>query len=161
LLRLSAAMLPMALDGCASPARGPAVPLAMTERATVLGGLWNARFLADTRIPKMTQEWLLSLERERKHLGFGATDPLPPADLLAISAGTDNGAFGAGLLVGWTAAGNRPDFKLVTGASTGALIAPFAFLGSAYDSQLHEVYAGIRQSDVIDSHSYLAVLFED
>ena len=161
LLRLSAWMLPMAFDGCAGPVRGPAVPLAKTERATVLDGLSNARFLADTQIPQMTQEWLDSLERERKHLGLGATDPLPPANLLAISAGTDNGAFGAGLLVGWSAAGNRPNFKLVTGASTGALIAPFAFLGSAYDSELREVYTGISKSDIIDLRSYLAILFED
>jgi hypothetical protein len=133
----------------------------MTEQATVLGGLSNARFLADTQIPEMTQEWLHSIDRERKHFGLGPTDPLPPANLLAISAGTDNGAFGAGLLVGWTAAGNRPNFKLVTGASTGALIAPFAFLGSAYDPQLREVYTGIRQSDVVDVRGYLAILFED
>ena len=71
LLRLSAGLLPMAFEGCAGPARGPAVPLAMTERATVLGGLSNARFLADTQIPEMTQEWLDSIERERKHFGLG------------------------------------------------------------------------------------------
>ncbi len=64
---------------------------------------------------------------------------MTPAYFLAISGGGDNGAFGSGLLNGWTALGTRPQFKIVTGVSTGALIAPFAFLGSAYDAQLRDV----------------------
>ncbi len=58
------------------------------------------------------------------------------SNLLALSGGADDGAFGAGLLVGWTAHGDRPEFDLVTGISAGALIAPFAFLGRDYDKQL-------------------------
>jgi len=58
---------------------------------------------------------------------------LPPAHYLALSGGADDGAFGAGLLVGWTASGQRPQFNYVTGISTGALIAPFAFLGTKWD----------------------------
>ena len=69
---------------------------------------------------------------------------------LAISGGGDNGAFAAGLLNGWTAAGTRPEFKLVTGISTGALIAPFAFLGPKYDATLKEVYTTISPKDVIE-----------
>ena len=74
--------------------------------------------------------------REAYLAAQGHTGPMPPAAYLAISGGGDNGAFGAGLLDGWTKAGTRPTFKLVTGVSTGALIAPFAFLGPAYDEQL-------------------------
>ena len=59
---------------------------------------------------------------------------------LALSGGGANGAFGAGMLVGWTNSGKRPPFKIVTGVSTGALMAPFAFLGSAYDTALTEFY---------------------
>ena len=55
---------------------------------------------------------------------------MPPVTYLAVSGGGDNGAFGAGLMNGWTETGTRPEFKMVTGVSTGALIAPFAFLGS-------------------------------
>ena len=58
---------------------------------------------------------------------------LPPVYYLAVSGGGDNGAFGAGLLNGWSETGTRPEFKMVTGVSTGALIAPFAFLGPDYD----------------------------
>ena len=69
---------------------------------------------------------------------------MPTAYLLSLSGGGDNGAFGAGLLVGWTAHGDRPKFKLVTGVSTGALIAPFVFLGPEYDAALTDVYTNIN-----------------
>ena len=67
---------------------------------------------------------------------------------LALSGGGSNGAFGAGFLNGWTVAGNRPVFKVVTGVSTGALIAPFAFLGSQYDAALHEFYTTTSTRDI-------------
>ena len=59
---------------------------------------------------------------------------------LAISGGGSDGAYGAGVLVGWSAQGSRPEFDIVTGISTGALTAPFAFLGSAYDDKLRDIY---------------------
>jgi hypothetical protein len=59
---------------------------------------------------------------------------------LALSGGGPNGAFGAGFLNGWTKTGQRPVFKIVTGVSTGALMAPFAFLGAKYDDALREFY---------------------
>ena len=61
-------------------------------------------------------------------------------DVLAISGGGSNGAYGAGVLVGWTKAGDRPEFDIVTGVSTGALTAPFAFLGSDWDKRLTQAY---------------------
>lgn len=63
-------------------------------------------------------------------------------DALAISGGGANGAYGAGLLYGWSKSGQRPQFQLVTGISAGALLAPFAFLGPAWDNELHEAYFG-------------------
>src|SRR5229473_2318571 len=66
---------------------------------------------------------------------------------LALSGGGADGAYGAGVLNGWSAAGTRPEFSAVSGVSTGALIAPFAFLGPAYDATLREVYtSGIAES---------------
>ena len=59
---------------------------------------------------------------------------------LALSGGGANGAFGAGFLNGWTKTGQRPVFKIVTGVSTGALMAPFAFLGPSHDGALREFY---------------------
>jgi hypothetical protein len=68
-------------------------------------------------------------------------------DVLALSGGGAEGAFGAGLLVGWTEAGNRPEFSVVSGTSSGALIAPFAFLGASHDAILRDLFtSGIAQS---------------
>jgi hypothetical protein len=91
----------------------------------------------------------------------GHKGPLPPVNFLAVSGGGDDGAFGAGLLVGWTKAGNRPEFKGVTGVSTGALIAPFAFLGPAEDDTLRSVYTGIGPSNILKQRSLLAALTSD
>jgi predicted acylesterase/phospholipase RssA len=78
---------------------------------------------------------------------------------LALSGGGADGAYGAGVLNGWTAAGTRPKFSVVSGVSTGALIAPFAFLGSAYDATLRDAYTtGIAES-LIDSPNIINVLF--
>jgi predicted acylesterase/phospholipase RssA len=70
-------------------------------------------------------------------------------DYLSISGGGANGAFGAGLLVGWAKQGTRPTFDVVTGISAGALIAPFAFLGPEYDNSLQEVFTTISTKDVL------------
>jgi predicted patatin/cPLA2 family phospholipase len=70
-----------------------------------------------------------------------------PLSYLALSGGGADGAYGAGVLNGWTAAGTRPRFSAVSGVSTGALIAPFAFLGPAYDATLRDIYtSGIAES---------------
>jgi len=71
-----------------------------------------------------------------------------PHNYLAISGGGANGAFGAGLLAGWTESGTRPEFTAVTGISTGALTAPFAYLGPEYDDVLREVYTTISTNDI-------------
>lgn len=86
----------------------------------------------------------------------------PTAYFLSLSGGGDNGASAAGLLIGWTARGDRPKFKLVTGVSTGALTAPFAFLGPEYDAALTEVYTNIRPSKVFGKRFLpVAALVED
>lgn len=71
-------------------------------------------------------------------------------DILAISGGGEDGAFGAGLLVGWSEAGTRPDFAVVTGISAGALAAPFVFLGSRHDADLRDVFTKYRRADIYD-----------
>lgn len=71
-------------------------------------------------------------------------------NVLAISGGGSNGAYGAGILVGWTAAGNRPDFDIVTGVSTGALTAPFAYLGKDWDRRLTEAYTSDAADRILE-----------
>ncbi len=79
--------------------------------------------------------------------------------ILSLSGGGDNGAFGAGILNGWTISGNRPEFDIVTGISAGALQAPFAFLGSDYDSTL-QVYSKVGPDDVYHKHSLWTILLD-
>lgn len=78
---------------------------------------------------------------------------------LALSGGGGDGAYGAGVLNGWTESGKRPEFTLVSGVSTGALIAPFAFLGPAYDSYLTDIYTSGVASTLVQSPSVTNILF--
>jgi len=79
-------------------------------------------------------------------------------DLIALSGGGANGAYTAGLMNGWTARGDRPDFEVVTGVSTGALAAPFVFLGSAYDDQLREAYTSGQAAGLLKSRGARALI---
>jgi len=99
-----------------------------------------------------------SWEREKAYL---QRQDLPSTSYLAISGGADNGAFTAGFLNGWTKTGTRPQFKLVTGVSTGALIAPFAFLGEAYDETLKSIYTNISRKDIVKDRIFYSVFLQD
>jgi predicted acylesterase/phospholipase RssA len=81
-----------------------------------------------------------------------------PLNILALSGGGADGAFGAGALVGLTRSGSRPQFSVVTGVSAGALIAPYAFLGPAWDEQLIDIYTTGRAEHLLQSRG-LGVLF--
>ncbi|RZK82736.1 MAG: alpha/beta hydrolase, partial [Methylobacterium sp.] len=78
---------------------------------------------------------------------------------LALSGGGGDGAYGAGILNGWSESGKRPEFALVSGVSTGALIAPFAFLGPAYDSTLTDIYTSGVASTLVQSPSVANIVF--
>lgn len=126
--------------GCARIERQP-VPASLVSRATV-PGLAHVRFWGDevpkdvyafvqTHMPSVTRMASRTATRENGR---------PLVEYLALSGGADDGAFGAGLLVGWSKRGDRPKFEVVTGVSAGALIAPYAFLGPGYDRQLAELW---------------------
>jgi predicted acylesterase/phospholipase RssA len=106
-----------------------------------------------------TEFTLESAHQERATLGDKVAGT--PVSFLALSGGGDDGAFGAGVLCGWTAHGDRPRFKMVTGISTGALIAPFAFLGSRYDHVLRHVYTGVTSDDIFRKKRLLTVLWRE
>lgn len=78
-------------------------------------------------------------------------------DALLLSGGGSDGAYGAGLLNGWSARGGRPEFWIVTGISTGALIAPFAFLGEEYDDELERFYTNTRTEDLVTFRVLMAL----
>lgn len=80
---------------------------------------------------------------------------------LVISGGGPRGAYGAGVLTAWSKMGTRPEFTIVTGVSTGALTAPFAFLGSKYDQQLETVYTTLDTRQIINTRNFFAILGGD
>ena len=84
-----------------------------------------------------------------------------PRSYLSISGGGANGAFGVGLLNGWSESGARPEFFIVTGISTGALIAPYAFLGSDYDDELVGLYTTLTTKDLIKKRSLISGITSD
>lgn len=147
LLKISAVVLiTLTFASCSSMNRNAAVPPSNRQTAHILG-IPNARFYTD-QIKEIEKEQANALIREAHFRGIKQGGTIPKTYGLTLSGGADDGAFGAGLLVGWTAHGDRPPFKLVTGVSTGALIAPFAFLGSKYDDRLKEVYTTLDPSKV-------------
>lgn len=102
---------------------------------------WGDEASLDIAIPRTSR--VADGARSRTH-----QEARRPLNFLAISGGAEDGAFGAGLLAGWGDAGNRPDFDLVTGVSSGALIAPFIFLGRERDSQLREIFTAYGRKDI-------------
>jgi len=159
---VAAGCLVLALQGCATPpSRLPAVPSEFTAKAEI-PGMPGVRYVAGGDMTELSRIALESVRIEQALLAKqGHTGPLPPSVFLAVSGGGDNGAYTAGLLNGWTAAGTRPEFKLVTGISTGALIAPFAFLGPKYDATLKEVYTTISPKDVLVPRSLVGGFLSD
>jgi hypothetical protein len=152
----------LAVQGCATLQRLDAVPPELTQKALTAGGP-NARYWFDSDLTDIANDGIQSVQRERAALLAAGkpVDPMPPAHFLAISGGGDAGAFGAGVLLGWTDLGTRPEFKIVTGVSTGGLIAPFAYLGPKYDHVLRYVYTSISPKDVYKSRGIIAAFTSD
>ena len=145
------------LYGCASILRNP-VPEDAYQQVTVLGHtdfrVWGERLEGQpgsTFIPADPA----ALRRD-----FGGIMHREHA-YLAISGGGADGAYGAGVLVGWTALGTRPEFTMVTGVSTGALTAPFAFLGPEYDDELKLLYTTLDSSSIFFRRSVFSILRGD
>ena len=138
LKRLALAALIGSLAGCGLLPRN-AVPPELGDQTTI-PDMPDIRARAGRSSPAMERDLAASFEQESAKDFPKAADGVVAYAHLALSGGGPNGAFGAGFLNGWTATGRRPVFKIVSGVSTGALIAPFAFLGPAYDDALREFY---------------------
>src|SRR5438445_2935672 len=134
--------------------KGPApkdAPKEQQERATftaqdedvaVIPGIPDARIWGDS-------------EKE-----FARLLPQASGPWLAISGGGSDGAYGAGVLTGWSESGLRPEFAVVTGVSIGALIAPFAFLGPRYDEVVHKNFTTIGAADIFEDRTTRDSLFD-
>lgn len=156
--RCGTVALLLILTGCTSmPERQP-LPPEYTLKAEI-PGIPEARFWGDewpTFAEARFDEFTVA-EFQRDFSGIYGK----PHSYLAISGGGANGAFGAGLLIGWTATGERPEFSMVTGVSTGALTAPFAFLGPDYDDKMQEVYTNTTTKDIAKMRNPIAAAFGD
>ena len=152
------------LVGCATLPREPAVPAVKTTRASI-PGMGDIRYFEGNPedMARMAADTEALWPRQRARLAAQGrlNADIPPSYMLAISGGGDNGAFGAGLLNGWSVRGTRPEFDLVTGISTGALIAPYAFLGSEHDAQLKELYTQTSGQDLVTRHRFWGLLSND
>jgi len=133
------------LAGCASTVPRAAVPQQMAGQVG-LEGFEDVRFWSDAEPEKLNDLIALAMT-QRAASAVGR--PTEGGKFLVLSGGGSDGAFGAGLLAGWTLHGTRPQFDIVTGISTGAIIAPFAFLGARYDGWLEKFYTQYGSSDIL------------
>lgn len=145
----------MALAACAGPTveslRDP-VPETLVTQSSV-PGYNRIRYWGDDG-DGLSPEIVAEIAAQQKASG----NTSPDRNFLAVSGGGSNGAFGAGLLFGWTASGKRPEFTVVTGVSTGSLIAPFAFLGPPYDEYLKEAYTEVSGEDIYEKKGIFGIL---
>lgn len=145
-------MLPMLLAflaSCATPERTPHT--LADQMAAIVPGYHDIRFYADMPAPDLTARRDSFLPPSRGQDGR--------ATWLALSTGGAGGAFGAGVLLGWSERGDRPEFDLVTGVSAGALLAPFAFVGTAADKELASLFTADSVARLNRSRSLLAGVF--
>ena len=144
------------LAGCTTLPRN-AVPVELMAQATIPGQP-QVRAGAGRIDEAMSRDLALSFKQESPAQFPPGADGVVRYAHLAISGGGANGAFGAGFLNGWTKTGTRPVFKIVTGVSTGALMAPFAFIGPAYDGALREFYTTTASRNIFQALSILPQL---
>ncbi|MEM7059162.1 MAG: patatin-like phospholipase family protein [Pseudomonadota bacterium] len=133
-------------------------PPEQVYQAAVVPGLPGIRSYGDVA-PLDAEQQLKTIQQQIADR-FAAEGKLPNngrVDILVLSGGGSDGAYGAGLLNGWSDRIGRPEFALVTGISTGALIAPFAFLGSDYDDELERFYTNTGTDDLIDLQIFSAL----
>jgi predicted patatin/cPLA2 family phospholipase len=154
---IAVALTVLMLTGCAAQRTRNPLPEQYANTAQI-PFIAEARFWGDT-LPDAIQDRLAEIKSQMLEKDAGALEET--MDYLAISGGGAGGAFGAGLLAGWSKTGKRPTFRMVTGVSTGALIAPFAFLGEDYDDELKELYTTTSTKDLVVWLPFLAMLSSD
>ncbi|HEY1141761.1 MAG TPA: patatin-like phospholipase family protein [Lysobacter sp.] len=144
------------VSACAVLPREP-VPVDLTVPAQI-PGMPGVRAVTGGTDAAMKRDFMQSLQDESPEDFPVDANGQTHYAALALSGGGAYGAFGAGFLKGWSESGTRPVFKIVTGVSTGALTAPFAFLGPRYDDMLHRFYTTTTTDDVLTRRSPLDAL---
>jgi hypothetical protein len=141
----------VAIFGCAPAYVRNPVPIDRLSDAAI-PNIPGARYWGD-ELPANADAMVAEMRAQRQASGVGRH-----GEFLALSGGADDGAYGAGLLAAWSERGDRPEFTTVTGVSTGALSAPFAFLGPDYDDELRLVYGGIPPSEIFARRGLFDIL---
>jgi len=154
-LRPATILMCLFLSACASVVRNP-LPEEFHEDVKVLGRT-DLRQWGDGYCPKIFVGVQNQAGLEAQFGGIMHREH----HYLVISGGGARGAYGAGVLVAWSELGTRPEFAIVTGVSTGALTAPFAFLGSDYDEQLKRVYTTLDTRQIFNTRSLFAKIGGD
>lgn len=136
--------------GCSGAIERTPVPTALVAEKASIPDIQGARVWAD-EAPKDLKKTYKTYLKGVPQLGASAplVDGRMQIDILALSGGGSDGAFGAGVLTGWTERGDRPEFEQVTGVSAGSIIAPFAYLGPEYDPQLKEIWTQYRTDQLV------------
>ncbi len=148
---LIATLLALSLSACASwPER---LPVTASDQADAQVPGYERIRIWDDAPRDAWIDWREKLFAERAETGRRSQ-----LEILAISSGSDKGAYSAGFLNGWSEAGTRPQFDIVSGVSTGALIAPFAFLGTPYDPHLTSLYTTIDSDAIYNATPFKALL---
>ncbi len=156
LIRFSCILLALSLAGCGSLQRKAAVPPQQMGQAQI-AGLAGVRYMvaSQSSVDQMASDIQAGFKvRDQQTLNSAA-------NYLSLSGGGDDGAYGAGLLIGWSERGDRPQFNLVTGISTGALIAPFAYVGKEYDPVLRQVYTQLGPQDIFIKRGLISGILSD
>jgi len=154
-------MSALSIQGCATMCPRKALPLDFTGKVTI-NGMPDIRTDIDDPDPVVMQKSLIDSFKEEDKNAYPTNEHgVRIYPVLAVSGGGANGAYGAGLLRGWSREGSRPLFKIITGVSSGSIIALYTFLGKDYDDQLEKFFTTTSTKDVMRKKNIFFVLFGD
>jgi predicted acylesterase/phospholipase RssA len=154
IILLAALLVPFICSGCATTRH--TIPKSLVDNAEV-GGMADIRTIMGEKNTPLQKSLVAALKEGMDE--YKAADGKTVYPILAISGGSANGAYGAGLLKGWSDSGTRPQFKVVTGVSTGAIIAPLVFMGKDYDPEVEKLYTTMTTKDVMSAKGPFQILF--
>jgi len=146
-----------ALSGCAHVRH--AVPENLVGKAVVTG-MPDARYYTDKPASLFVRQSLVDSFKQESPSDY-LVDGVKTYPVLIIGGGVSNSAYGIGLLKGWFDQGSRPPFKIVTGYSSGSLLAVATFAGGSYETGLADLFTSISTKDVMKPKSIFGVLFGD
>jgi len=159
ILRLLIPLLGLYAAGCAQTSRSAVVPATLNDNLIDITGV---RAESSSITPQIQDRVERAVRWDLQRASAQTGDPPPKSlNILAITGGGVYGAFDVGILKGWTDSGNRPEFDVVTGVSTGAFIAPFAFLGKKYDDFLVKNYLDLTADQIYREKSLISGILSE